>query len=63
MKILFFWDMTPCNQIYVCRVFVILTFSIISAGKVMMGAVGSYVTPGKSTALPVIFWKTVIFTF
>jgi hypothetical protein len=41
-----------------------LAFSIISADEVTMGAVGSSVTPVKSTALhDVTSWKTVIFTF
>ena len=44
-------------------IFLNLTFSIISAGEVIVGAVGSFVTPGKSTALPIASWKTIIFTF
>jgi hypothetical protein len=46
----------PCNGIALP-----FNFSIISADEVMMGAVGSFVTSGNSTALPVTFWKTVIF--
>jgi hypothetical protein len=48
----------PCNGIALP-----FTFSIISADEVMMGTVGSFVTSGNSTALPVTSCKTVIFYF